>query len=201
MELVSHGDRSQQNNPILQPSSSNEDEDFNENDLDNSTKRRCSDNTHLFSLHKPNIFPEKRQSEPTITYAFYNKSFDIPTPSKTTKRFHSISDVNQKVLQKQFSTIQELSFDEDSSGMDWKKMNIGSSKFKCFIDLDPIKVHHEITDSDIFRDALVFQENFVKKSEQFGKTTKNCDDDYYDDKIIYENVKFCKKCGHQSVKL
>ncbi|XP_062547512.1 histidine decarboxylase isoform X1 [Armigeres subalbatus] len=143
-----------------------------------SSKRRCSDNSHLFSLTRPNVFPEKRQSEPSIRYAFYNKSFDILCPKQSTKRVLSQNDIPRKPFRRQISTIQELISDEIvlEGEQEWKKLNLIAPKFQCCIsdedgrciNFDPVYHNHDADASEevLMTNVLEFEENFVEKMEQ-----------------------------------
>ncbi|EAT38540.1 AAEL009593-PA [Aedes aegypti] len=144
-----------------------------------SSKRRCSDNSHLFSLTKPNVFPEKRQSEPSIRYAFYNKSFDMLCPKQSTKRVLSQNDVTRKPFRRQISTIHELISDEAilDGEQDWKKLNlITPPKFRCCIsdedgrciNFDPVYHNHEadLSEEEVTENVLAFEENFVDRIDQ-----------------------------------
>ncbi|XP_065072637.1 histidine decarboxylase [Ochlerotatus camptorhynchus] len=143
-----------------------------------SSKRRCSDTSHLFSLTKPNVFPEKRQSEPTIRYAFYNKSFDMLSPKQPAKRVLSQNDIARKPFRRQISTIHELISDEAmrDGDQDWKKLNQIAPKFQCCIsnedgrciNFDPVYHNHEtdLSEEELMGDVLEFEENFVERLEQ-----------------------------------
>lgn len=200
-----------------------------------SSKRRCSDNTHLFSLTKPNVFPEKRQSEPSIRCAFYNKSFDMLCPKQPAKRVLSQNDIGRKPFRRQISTIHELISDEAMLSRDqsWKKLNLVAPKFQCCIsdedgrciNFDPVYHNHEtdLSQEELMKNVLAFEENFVERFEQIcpqqepidldsiekdGSQQRDSDvswqnwtNNYCDDEVIYENVKVCRKCGHQTVNL
>ncbi|XP_053697040.1 histidine decarboxylase [Sabethes cyaneus] len=148
------------------------------------SKRRCSDSSHLFSLTVPNAYPEKRQSEPMIRCAFYNKSFDImcPKPAGGVKRVLSQNDIARRPFRRQISTINEIITDEaillDGRVVehDWKKLNLIAPKFQCCIsdehgqciNFDPVYHNHDpqLNVKDILRKTLQFEENFVEKFEQ-----------------------------------
>ncbi|XP_050089065.1 histidine decarboxylase isoform X2 [Anopheles aquasalis] len=96
------------------------------------SKRRYSDHSLLhFSLTKPNVYPEKRASEPAIRCAFYNRSFDMLFPGgrpPATKRVLSQNDLprERRVLRRQISTITELNVAQDDTGPrtkldDWRR--------------------------------------------------------------------------------
>ncbi|KFB44891.1 aromatic amino acid decarboxylase [Anopheles sinensis] len=212
-------------------------------------KRRYSDHhSPLFSLTKPNVYPEKRQSEPTIRCAFYNKGFDALCPRQPPKRVLSQNDLPRagRVLRRQISTICELNLADGSPALDedWRLTEMPKFRY-CIsdesghcIDFDtvlPSGGPAEIDDEDILRDALCFEENFVEKCAQicpesdslslesienrvldelttsngFGKAVDGGGGKVgmadkiapLDDEIIYENVKLCRKCGHQRIKL
>uniref|UniRef100_A0AAG5DPY9 Uncharacterized protein n=1 Tax=Anopheles atroparvus TaxID=41427 RepID=A0AAG5DPY9_ANOAO len=212
-------------------------------------KRRYSDHhSPLFSLTKPNVYPEKRQSEPTIRCAFYNKGFDALCPRQPPKRVLSQNDLPRagRVLRRQISTICELNLADGSPmalGDDWRLTEMPKFRY-CIsdesghcIDFDTVLPSGglaDIDDEDILRDALRFEENFVEKCAQIcpepnslclesieeqvlvemktsgalGKGGGNgCGDKdsekeaSFDDEVIYENVKLCRKCGHQRIKL
>ncbi|XP_035775799.1 histidine decarboxylase-like isoform X2 [Anopheles albimanus] len=239
------------------------------------SKRRYSDHSLLhFSLTKPNVYPEKRASEPAIRCAFYNRSFDMLFPGgrpPATKRVLSQNDLprERRVLRRQISTITELNVAQDDSGPrpkldDWRRTADGGvaspvgvlPKFRyCIsdesghcIDFDTItsgtrrkssgaKVDDGDEDEDedeaLLRDVLRFEENFVEKCEQICpsqdslclETIENQVLDELrvarrdseeggfmaevdlqkmippEDEVIYENVKLCRKCGHQRIKL
>uniref|UniRef100_A0A182Y0J7 Histidine decarboxylase n=1 Tax=Anopheles stephensi TaxID=30069 RepID=A0A182Y0J7_ANOST len=201
------------------------------------TKRRCSDNSHLFSLTRPNVYPEKRQSEPAIRCAFYNRGFDMLCPPRPPppKRVLSQNDLPRtRQLRRQVSTVSELNLGDPEE--DWRRARLLVPPFRyCIadesghcIDFDtvlPCPVA-SIDDEAILRDALRFEENFVERCEQIcpepdslcletieervldelastsrlgaddGTTPKEASEE-----VIYENVKHCRKCGHQRIKL
>lgn len=200
-----------------------------------SSKRRCSDNAHLFSLIEPNYSPEKRQSEPMIRCAFYNKSFDMLCPKQPAKRMLSQNDMERKPLRRQISTIHEFLSDDAilDEDKDWRKLNLSAPKFQCCIsdedgrcvNYDPVYHNHEtdLSEEELMRNVLAFEENFGERFERIcpqqepidldsieehgARQTeedvhwRNWSESYCDDEVIYENVKVCRKCGHQTIKL
>ncbi|XP_055589690.1 histidine decarboxylase-like [Uranotaenia lowii] len=213
------------------------------------SKRRYSDSGQLFPFSKPNAPPEKRQSEPTIRYAFYNKSFDLICPRQP-KRVLSYNDIGKRSFRRQISTIDELIADEaildGASDENWKKLNLIAPKFRCCIsdedgrciNFDPVYHNHEteLNEEQLMRNVLAFEENFVARFEQVcpqlerkesagvlssieeqvsaeemtgssscgemsDDSRKNSRKSFCDDEVIYENVKVCRKCGHQTVRL
>uniref|UniRef100_A0A8W7PZQ6 Histidine decarboxylase n=1 Tax=Anopheles coluzzii TaxID=1518534 RepID=A0A8W7PZQ6_ANOCL len=202
------------------------------------SKRRCSDNSHLFSLTRPNVYPEKRQSEPAIRCAFYNRGFEMLCPPRPPppKRVLSQNDLPRaRHLRRQISTVSELNLTDPDD--DWRRAKLLVPPFRyCIadesghcIDFDtilPCPVA-SIDDEAILRDALQFEENFVERCEQIcpepdalcletieervldeltssggasGGGTSS-DDEQQGEEVIYENVKHCRKCGHQRIKL
>lgn len=142
-----------------------------------SPKRRCSDNSHLFSMARPNVFPEKRQSEPTIRYAFYNKSFDILCPRPQPAKVLSQNDLSKRPFRRQISTIDEIFVDDEHSAeLQQRKLKLMAPKFKCCvsdedgrcINYDPIYHNHEVdlSEDELLRQVLCFEENFVERCEQ-----------------------------------
>ncbi|KAL9707099.1 hypothetical protein quinque_010617 [Culex quinquefasciatus] len=206
-----------------------------------SPKRRCSDNSHLFSMARPNVFPEKRQSEPTIRYAFYNKSFDILCPRQQPAKVLSQNDLSKRHFRRQISTIDEIFVDDEHSAeLQQRKLKLMAPKFKCCvsdedgrcINYDPIYHNHEVdlSEDELLRQVLCFEENFVERCEQIcpqqqeqdeNENEEECMDDggsvasnvesprivnnsgkgVCDDEIIYENARVCRKCGHYTVTL
>ncbi|XP_058818538.1 histidine decarboxylase isoform X1 [Topomyia yanbarensis] len=145
------------------------------------SKRRCSDSRQLLSLAGPNLFPEKRLSEPSIRCAFYNKSFDVMSPKvgESSKRVLSQNDLTRRPFRRQISTIDERIVDEvgaDGGTQDRNKMNLIAPKFQCCIsdedgrciNFDPIYHNHdpELNAKDLLRERLKFEEDFVEKFEQ-----------------------------------
>uniref|UniRef100_A0A182QJR3 Histidine decarboxylase n=1 Tax=Anopheles farauti TaxID=69004 RepID=A0A182QJR3_9DIPT len=208
------------------------------------SKRRCSDNSHLFSLTRPNVYPEKRQSEPAIRCAFYNRGFDMLCPPRPPppKRVLSQNDLPRtRQLRRQVSTVSELNLTE-TDGDDWPGTHTLVPPFRyCIadesghcIDFDTVLpcAVASIDDEAILRDALRFEENFVERCEQICPETdalclETIEERVLDElvtsrsngarsdgggdgemtggkggeEVIYENVKHCRKCGHQRIKL
>uniref|UniRef100_A0A182RHD3 Histidine decarboxylase n=1 Tax=Anopheles funestus TaxID=62324 RepID=A0A182RHD3_ANOFN len=200
------------------------------------SKRRCSDNSHLFSLTRPNVYPEKRQSEPAIRCAFYNRGFDMLCPPRPPppKRVLSQNDLPRtRQLRRQVSTVSELNLSDPDE--DWRRARLLVPPFRyCIadesghcIDFDtvlPCPVA-SIDDEAILRDALRFEENFVERCEQIcpepdSLCLETIEERVLDElastgvggvagstesirseEVIYENVKHCRKCGHQRIKL
>uniref|UniRef100_A0A182NZH2 Histidine decarboxylase n=1 Tax=Anopheles epiroticus TaxID=199890 RepID=A0A182NZH2_9DIPT len=200
------------------------------------SKRRCSDNSHLFSLTRPNVYPEKRQSEPAIRCAFYNRGFDMLCPPRPPppKRVLSQNDLPRatRQLRRQVSTVSDLT-DPDA---DWRRAKLLVPPFRyCIadesghcIDFDtilPCAGVASIDDEAILRDALRFEENFVERCEQIcpepdalcletieervldemasagGASGGDLKSSKHGEEVIYENVKHCRKCGHERIKL
>nr|XP_029709076.1 histidine decarboxylase-like [Aedes albopictus] len=176
--------------------------DENGTDLLKFSKRRCSeDNSHLFSLSKPNLFPEKRASEPTIRCAFYNRSFDVLCPKQPAKRVLSQNDLPRKPFRRQISTIHELIGDEAvlDGDQDWKKRNLMvAPKFQCCIsdedgrciNFDPVFHTHEekdLSEEDETENVLAFEENFVDRIEQVCPQREGLDLDSIEEHGAWED--------------
>lgn len=153
-----------------------------------------------------NVFPEKRQSDPQIRYAFCNQGFEAATWSR---RFS----LNQfEMRRKAMPHIDEYSFEEDLDQYQMKEWPVDSLSAAANVDGDTIvplpRLKIRVWDNDGQR----MDESCDSSSDDFAGAYFNVAEDWFQENYGYmrnelvdpfqgnhchENGTKCTKCGHK----
>lgn len=129
-----------------------------------------------------NIFLSgKRQSDPQIRYAFYNKGFEV---NDTFNRLRKFSLSHYEVQRKPMENINEYGSIENESSVESVETQ------QCLFSVDDSGIH-------IDEMGKPYQYNTDNSIDQQLKTNSSQSDPFQSDNNKLKKIKNCEKCGHK----
>lgn len=131
---------------------------------------RISEQESFVECNNENEPPQRRESEPIIQCSYLNYGFEISNFINTSKKFSSLEQIN-KIIE-----------------------NTNKEK--------PMKTKIKIILNDVNNEETLINspcETNSNSSTPISKANQDSFDNDNESQDIYENVKFCKKCGHNSL--